>query len=672
MRISLLFAILALILAACSSPTSSVKTVPVATSLTIGASTPQVQTAAAASSDRQSVTLTADFGSTAQRVYFVLTNESASSSTSGMPSRSGDAAPVARSVTSAPKLLVQRPRLAEAPPEFVRQANDSASARLAAGPRNRSAAGSPSFDSTPTTYTAANIGTATTTCIPAGGGTAITCTLAAYVDQSGGTQHRKLFVWVANNCFVNSSSAGTYTYTAQTTTSSIPFKVNKAQAQALADKFLGPSNDIYGFDTSIYGKEYPDADQALPYPNNDSNLITPRGEIHIFLLDLNSSVSYKGEGGVLGYFYGNDNFIKGAGGASDSNQKIMFRLDAQTFGNPTADGGLPSQQGTDVSGTPWSLTTSYWPNQLLSTLAHEFQHMIHFYEKQIVNNLSSPTATWINEMCSVVTEDFVGSQIGGLGPRGVQFTGTGTSFSYSALSGSLITFNGAGQVTSASFNDPGSRVGFFNEYYPKVSVESWGDSGSGKLANYGMAFAFGSWLARNYGGPQLFHDIVTNPYTDEQAVVSAVNAHSGGQVYTMPQLLEQFAAAMVMGSQATAAPYAMVSTDASGRFPDAAIDTDNNGGTVFQYGSIDPTTYYPYYYDASNPSNSGLDNYASNGGPQVFTSFSVPGIKSIPARAFFYYTPSGSTPPGTYTGSHTFTVVIPPHVHFDVVTVPAS
>ena len=670
MRFPLLFAIVLLTLAGCASPTaSSVKTVKVPASLTMSGSSPEVQTAAAASSDRQAVSLSLDLGSTTKNVYFVLTNESASASTSGMPSISGagSAAPP-RSVAASRPVVGRQPRMASPTPEFVRAANDAAAAALNAAPSNRSAV-SPSYDSSPTSP--AVIGMTTAQYIPAGGtsGSAVTCTLEAVVDQSSGAQARKLFVWVANTCLdPNTTTAGTYTYSTQTSASSIPFKVTQAQAQALAAAFLNNNStnflnsnapgDIYRYDTSIYGVEYPGSGQAPA-----SNLITPQGEIHIFIVDLNSTSTEKGDGGVLGYFYASDDFTSST--YSDSNQKIMFQLDAECLGNPTTDGGFPSFTGTGLSSPTWSLSTSYWPNQILSTLAHEFQHMIHFYQKQISNNLSSATATWINEMCSVVTEDFVGSDIGSLGPRGVEFTSHGDAFAYSALPGSLMTFTGTSAITitSATYNDYSSRVAFFNNYYPTVSLEGWGDTGTGNLANYGMAFAFGSWLARNYGGPTLFHKIVSNPYTDEQAVVSAVNTVNTTN-YTMPQLIEQWAAAMVMGPQATTAPYALVSTSGDGYFTASPIQTvQEESANTFQYGSIDPSTYYPLSYDASSGSSS---LGSSTGGPLIFTNFS--GVSSIPARAFYYYTPST----GTLTGSQTYVVTIPPHVHFDVVTVPSS
>ncbi|MCJ7623747.1 MAG: hypothetical protein MUO76_09610, partial [Anaerolineaceae bacterium] len=53
-------------------------------------------------------------------------------------------------------------------------------------------------------------------------------------------------------------------------------------------------------------------------------------------------------------------------------------------------------------------------------LAHEFQHMIHFYHKAIIANSGiSNSDTWLNEMCSLTTEDFVAGKLGIDGPRGV-------------------------------------------------------------------------------------------------------------------------------------------------------------------------------------------------------------------------------------------------------------
>ena len=81
------------------------------------------------------------------------------------------------------------------------------------------------------------------------------------------------------------------------------------------------------------------------------------------------------EGGVAGYFYAKDNFKSSY--YSGSNQRIMFYLDAVMFAN-----------GDGIDGTDWDVSDPS-PGDIVSTLTHEFQHMIHFYQKQIKSELTS-------------------------------------------------------------------------------------------------------------------------------------------------------------------------------------------------------------------------------------------------------------------------------------------
>ena len=429
-----------------------------------------------------------------------------------------------------------------------------------------------------------------------------------------------------------------------------PFQVTSSMVTTLANQFLSTgTTDIYGSDTALFGKEYYDSGATAA-----SGLITPQGEIHIYILDLNptESSSSKGKGGTLGYFYAADNFQNTL--YTDSNQKIMFQLDAEMLANPTTDGSR-----TNVSSATWSLTGSYWPNQMVSTLAHEFQHMIHFYQKQVLHSLSSSTDTWINEMCSMVTEDMVATTLGTIGPRGVQLTSDGngsiSSFAYSFTPGNLYT---SGSQYGNTFNDPSSRMAFFNAYYPVTSLESWNYNTS--LENYGIAYSFGSWLVRNYGGPQLLHAIVTNGYTDENAVVNAVNTVNATN-FTMTNLIEQWAAAELLKTYATTAPYQLIGP--SNTFSPSAIGYNGTNSVSFTYGSINPATYYPFDYYGTFVTAGHL--IGNGGGPLVFGGTNY--VSSIPARAFYYYSPSGST---GLTGTRTFSVYVPANVNLQVVTVP--
>ena len=129
------------------------------------------------------------------------------------------------------------------------------------------------------------------------------------------------------------------------------------------------------------------------------NLIPKNDEITILLTDIDEDNS--ANGGVVGFFWSKDNFL--ATTVAGSNERVMFYIDSVMFAN--------GDNGWDID--------DYWPKELISTLAHEFQHMINFYQKYIL--LDTDTDTWINEMLSESTEDLVATKIRHIGPRGVDY-----------------------------------------------------------------------------------------------------------------------------------------------------------------------------------------------------------------------------------------------------------
>jgi hypothetical protein len=244
---------------------------------------------------------------------------------------------------------------------------------------------------------------------------------------------------------------------------------------AILQKFIGSGNkdSIYEWVSNIFGAEW----GSSPYSEHISDAKT----ISILMFDIDGD-GYNGTNGVftVGYFYSRDNFKKTY--YSFSNEKIMFSID------------LPYMLKTASSET-WSPSSSY-PNKIYGTLAHEFQHMIHYYQKSVVNG--SYSSTWLNEMCSVCTEDFIADKLGIEGPRGIM--NVNSSGSQYISSGRLPLFN--------SMNDD--------------SLTTWG----GNLADYSVVFGFGSYLSRNFGGPGLFRKIVNTSKNDFDAIKESVPSYS--------------------------------------------------------------------------------------------------------------------------------------------------
>jgi len=268
--------------------------------------------------------------------------------------------------------------------------------------------------------------------------------------------------------------------------------VTQDMVDELANTFLssGLDNDIYDWVTNIYEEEW-GSTAAAKY----SNLIGENNEITILLTDIDED--NKDNGGIVGFFWSKDNFD--ASDISGSNERVMFYIDAVMLAN--TDSG------------------NFWQKEIYSTLAHEFQHMINFYQKYIL--LETSLDTWINEMLSETTEDLVATKIQHIGPRAVDY-----------LDGS------AGDP-----NNSNGRYPLFNENNT-ISLTTWNN----QLEDYSKVSAFGTYIIRNYGGAKLLHDIMHNTYADKQAVVDAVNKSAEGSGKTFDNLLSEWGIAVILST----------------------------------------------------------------------------------------------------------------------------
>ncbi len=310
--------------------------------------------------------------------------------------------------------------------------------------------------------------------------------------------------------------------------------VTQEMVDALADSFLhtGLDNDVYDWVTNIYGEAWGDDAQGVY-----SNLISSNDEITILLTDIDDDNS--SNGGVVGYFWAKDNYKKSS--LSGSNERVMFYIDSVMFANGNGD---------------WDIN-DFWPKEMISTLAHEFQHMIHFYQKTVLLADDS-TDTWIDEMLAETTEELVATKIQHTGPRGVAYTD-----------------GSAGDTDNTS-----GRYPLFNENNT-LSLTSWGN----QLRDYSKVNAFGAFLTRNYGGAKLLHDVMHNSYTDEQAIVDAVNNSANGGSKTFDNLLTEWGVAVLLSDHENLEDTPFYNT---GDFTEESYN-----GTTYQMGSINFFNYSP-------------------------------------------------------------------------------
>jgi len=299
-------------------------------------------------------------------------------------------------------------------------------------------------------------------------------TTTTAILKSKKTVHTKygektLLIWVSKNSFETSCTKAKC--------------INQDMINKLSTQFLtdGENNDIYDWVTNIYGEEW--SNQAS---NKYSDLIEATDEINILFTDIANDNSING--GIMGYFYAKDNFKKSA--FQNSNEMIMFYVDSVMFANEE-DG-------------------DFWQKEMYSTLAHEFQHMIHFYQKRVLNDTNDDT--WVNELLSETTEDLVATKINHIGPRGVS----------------------PDDGSAGDENNKKGRYPIFNKYNT-TTLSRWDNT----LSDYSKVSSFGTFLIRNYGGAKVLHDIANNTKQHEDTIEYATGKDFG-------DLLQEWGKAVIL------------------------------------------------------------------------------------------------------------------------------
>ena len=307
--------------------------------------------------------------------------------------------------------------------------------------------------------------------------------------------------------------------------------VTQEMADAVGDKFLQPGagNDIHDWVTAIFG---------APWGAHDVPILIPaeaRDEIHILLFDISGDgIPESGDPRIIGFFWGKDAVLRNPEHPlfAISNERLMFYLDAPIL--------------TIAEGDTWEITDRA-PSIIVGTLAHEFQHMIHFYQKPVLRDTASET--WLNEMSSEVAEDLIADKMEGNGPRAVEY-GDPTAGEPGNLRGRLPGFN----------------------LYNDIQVTRW----DGLLANYSINYALGAYLARNYGGAALFSAIVQSEHAGTAAVEAALQ--DLGYEVSFGEVLENWGAAVLLSDDTSApVPY---------RYNAGDWVTSRAGGLEFRLGSI--------------------------------------------------------------------------------------
>ncbi|GMO37240.1 MAG: hypothetical protein Ta2F_13450 [Termitinemataceae bacterium] len=278
--------------------------------------------------------------------------------------------------------------------------------------------------------------------------------------------------------------------------------VTKENADNISAKF----DMIYGKETAVLGYEYGGGPGGTGGADGD-----PRVQILVYDIDYDST-----GGGTVGYFWGKDEYPESTNFPPydyKSNACEIFYID--------------------------SVFTKYHPDVVYSTLAHEFQHMIHFNQKNV------QSSTWYNEMLSLMTEDVISPFIG--------------------------------LDVSKSGHPVKTRIPFYLSNYNSLSLTTWE---YGVADSYSSAFAFCAYLARNFGGANLLSLIEKNDLVDEGSITKALKVctQNTSDIKTFDDAFKYWGEALI---------YTEPSADNGGKFSFNNTVKSTIAGIEYTYDSFD-------------------------------------------------------------------------------------
>lgn len=277
-----------------------------------------------------------------------------------------------------------------------------------------------------------------------------------------------------------------------------------------------------------------------------SNLIgASRRDLHVMLYDIDGDgAPQAGQAYVVGYFWAEQNY------RGSANERLMFYLDSELLSdtaNTIGDGD-----------TSWSADDA-WPREAISTLAHEYQHMLHFYQRWVRRGPDAAFPTWLNEMLSLATEDLLARELGVPGPRSVN----------------------AADGSAGGAPNTGGRLPDYIAAGPATPLTVWDNS----LDDYAVSYSFGAYMLRSFGPEVLTRlmleaDPAGSPNYGEAALAAAASVQEGAQL-SFAELSRRWAVAMFTSNDLDAAPRFRINTG-------GWIGPDRAGGQV---GSINLWNY---------------------------------------------------------------------------------
>ncbi|GHV93448.1 hypothetical protein AGMMS50268_39510 [Spirochaetia bacterium] len=193
--------------------------------------------------------------------------------------------------------------------------------------------------------------------------------------------------------------------------------------------------------------------------------------------------------------------------------------------------------------------------------------MINFNVKNVKHSKNS--ASWYNEMLSMLAEDMIAPLIG---------------------------------IEPTNSRHPiGTRIRPFLTWYFNEGVTDWNSNSN----SYSYKYAFGAYLARNYGGAKLIKNILANDSIDIDSISSALNQTAG---IDFNYAVEKFAEALIFSDPTV------------GRATFNKTVTDTIDGTTYTFTGFD---IWSARYNLTVPAGS----YYSWGGPTVYSLWNQPTMR---------------------------------------------
>ena len=296
---------------------------------------------------------------------------------------------------------------------------------------------------------------------------------------------------------------GSYCYVWVVSNDGSGLTIHEDQAKTLANQF----DEMYSKIREVFGFE---SDKIFHISGQKEMLqdITDVSDtgvmVNIVVYDIGGDYKVGQDSGVVGYFWPKDYYSKNSDCTYvDSANAAILALTNEGKYFYVDSGFLQNYEST-----------------VYSTLAHEFQHMINYGEKTVASKINATKqsdelnySTWFTEMLSMVCEDMI-----------------------------------QGYLNITDVDSSIGRLPTFAKYYYGSGLTDWLE-GDNVVISYAGAYAFGAYLARNYGGTDLIKEIATNNYVDQQSITQALQ--SLGKNETFDSVFKKYVQALVLSNPPT-------------------------------------------------------------------------------------------------------------------------